>query len=479
MCSSFGRKDIQNKAVGKNKLKNRLNKFATWIVERYIAKSGKKYQELFSKQRIRELSYLNPGKDVFLLVKEYYAGKIEKVIMVLLIGVWLIALITILGLTQNTISDENTIKRNEYGGGSRFVKLNVKTEDADYGVIELKISEQGIGKATEEENADLTYKKLLDVVLGDNLSFEKIDGDMNLVTEIEDFPFEIRWESSNPIIMDERGKHGEREIGNNGEEVLLKAILSYGKNEYVYDFPIVVYSYKRSDEENIALDIDKRLKAIDENTVLSEEFRLPNDIYGKRLEWREVREPVVLMIAAILLCTLAGIWGGMDKDLEDKYKERNYILLAEYAEFVSKLQIFLSAGMTIRGSLERIYRDYNKKHMGIKDVKNYLYEELGLCIKRLNDGAGEAECYERLGNRCGLSCYKKLSSLLCQNLRRGNSGIVSALQNEVDTAFEDRKLLVRKRGEEAKTKLILPMMMLLGVVMIIIMVPAYLSFGGM
>ena len=40
----------------------------------------------------------------------------------------------------------------------------------------------------------------------------------------------------------------------------------------------------------------------------------------------------------------------------------------------------------------------------------------------------------------------------------------------------ERKGLAKKLGEEAGTKLLLPMMMMLCIVMVIIMIPAYFSF---
>jgi len=44
------------------------------------------------------------------------------------------------------------------------------------------------------------------------------------------------------------------------------------------------------------------------------------------------------------------------------------------------------------------------------------------------------------------------------------------------SAFELRKNLAKKLGEEAGTKLLLPLFMMLGVVMVMIVVPAFLSF---
>ena len=51
------------------------------------------------------------------------------------------------------------------------------------------------------------------------------------------------------------------------------------------------------------------------------------------------------------------------------------------------------------------------------------------------------------------------------------------MEEEMRQAFEDRKSMARKLGEEAGTKLLLPMGMMLMIVMVIVIVPAFLSFG--
>ena len=50
------------------------------------------------------------------------------------------------------------------------------------------------------------------------------------------------------------------------------------------------------------------------------------------------------------------------------------------------------------------------------------------------------------------------------------------LLQEVQNAFEERKNLARKLGEEAGSKMMLPLFMLLGVVLVIVTVPAFLAF---
>ena len=66
--------------------------------------------------------------------------------------------------------------------------------------------------------------------------------------------------------------------------------------------------------------------------------------------------------------------------------------------------------------------------------------------------------------------------LLSQNLKKGTAGLLILLKAEALDALEERKRNARRLGEEAGTKLLLPMMIMLVIVMVIIMIPAFWSF---
>ena len=50
------------------------------------------------------------------------------------------------------------------------------------------------------------------------------------------------------------------------------------------------------------------------------------------------------------------------------------------------------------------------------------------------------------------------------------------LQEESRMAFEQRILVAKRRGEEASTKMLVPLMLMLMLVMAIVMVPALMEF---
>ena len=96
----------------------------------------------------------------------------------------------------------------------------------------------------------------------------------------------------------------------------------------------------------------------------------------------------------------------------------------------------------------------------------------------MDSGIAEAEAYRRFGERCGQMKYKTFSTLLIQNLQKGSRRLGDILEKEAMEAWEERKRKARVLGEAASTKLLVPMVMMLLVVMAIIMIPAFLSFYG-
>ena len=136
----------------------------------------------------------------------------------------------------------------------------------------------------------------------------------------------------------------------------------------------------------------------------------------------------------------------------------------------------MGAGLPVRAAFMRMAADYQKKQ---KKARSYVYEELLLACHEMESGVTELQAYEHFGQRCRLPQYRKCMALLSQNLKRGASGLLPALLEESERSFEERKRSAREEGEKAGTKLLLPRMIMLVVVMILILVPACFSFARM
>ncbi|MBP5734004.1 MAG: hypothetical protein J6W66_09315, partial [Lachnospiraceae bacterium] len=151
-----------------------------------------------------------------------------------------------------------------------------------------------------------------------------------------------------------------------------------------------------------------------------------------------------------------------DKDLGDQMKKRKDLLMMGYPNFVHSLALYLIAGMTIRGAFSELGKT----------------NDLALrTVREIGAGQSEVTAYERFGKRAGVREYVKLSTLLCQNLKKGNSTLLARLEEEAMLSAESRIQSGKRLGEEAGTKLLIPMVMMLAIVMLIIMVPAFSMMG--
>ena len=175
------------------------------------------------------------------------------------------------------------------------------------------------------------------------------------------------------------------------------------------------------------------------------------------------------------LLAAAALWFLPEQRRQEAEKERRKQLEAAYPELISSLTVLMGAGLPIRAAWERIVLNYRRRLLNGGE-KHPLYEEMSLAVNSLGQGSLEEEVYIRFGRRCGLQPYLRLGSLLESNLKKGSKGLLPLLKAEAENALEERLRGARKQGEEISSRLLLPMLLLFSLVMVILMVPAFLSF---
>ena len=170
-------------------------------------------------------------------------------------------------------------------------------------------------------------------------------------------------------------------------------------------------------------------------------------------------------------------YAAQQKEIKKTEEDRKNQLLMDHSEMLSRLIIFLGAGMSIRTAWDKIAEDYKRAVNEGRSEMHYVYEEMYITGSQLKSGISEAKAFAEFGTRCGLQQYMKLSGLLEQNRKNGSKNLRETLRLEMAEAFEQRKHQARRMGEKAGTKLLVPLFLLLGVVMVMIMLPAWTAFG--
>ena len=208
----------------------------------------------------------------------------------------------------------------------------------------------------------------------------------------------------------------------------------------------------------------------------TKKWYLPQTIDGRKVTWHRIGDRTGASIGAIGILIAVGYLAALKKRDEEVIRLRNESMLRDYPHIVSKLVLLLGAGLSMRRAFRVMAEDYRNSLKG-GGKKRWGFEEVCRVCDDLEAGVMEAEAYHRLGLRCDLPVYRTFSVLLGQNLKRGSRELMTMLEREAVSAFEDRKKEARILGEKASAKLLLPMMLMLLIVFTIVMVPAFLSFG--
>lgn len=389
--------------------------------------------------------------------------------MLFILGV----VLTFYELSGSVKSEEGKIKRNEIGKGKIVKRFKVETEEGAIKDIEIKVQEQEYSKREVEKIFEREIKKLDERILLKNESFDKITGDLNLLKQIPDLPIKVEWQLSRYDVLDTDGKFVTKEVKGDGEEILLKATLTYEQRQEeqaFYERKIKVYSPVSKREQEV-IKVENTIREIEESTREDGYFFLPKEVEGRVVQYYGYSENrgITLLVCSLLIGILLFYKKKYDK--EKMQKEREKQMLLDYPEIVSKIALLVNSGMILTKAWEQIVKDSVKE--GIEN--RYAYEEMRKTLHKMELGQVETECYEEFGKSCKIKEYLKLSSLLTQNLRKGNRGLVLLLKEESYLAFDERKIRAKRNGEEAGTKLLLPTFLMLLASLLIVIVPAFLS----
>ncbi|MGL5259968.1 MAG: type II secretion system F family protein [Lachnospiraceae bacterium] len=402
----------------------------------------------------------------------YYKKKWTCFIIITCLG--LLFLLIFLIETITTKQEIKEFERNEYGGGKQEIQLEVQDELGKWNNYLLEIEERVYTKEEIEQLFTELEFELEQLIKNKNNSLSNVNTDLSLIDSYKEYPIEITWESSNTEYISRNGRINTEKI-TEPKMITLYATASYYDFEKIIEIHCIIYPKEKTYTEEFLHKIKQLVMEESEKSKSSSIVKLPNKINDFVLNWK-TKNSLDLFYGSLLIFILAfaSFWL-FDRELFKELKARESELEKEYPNFLSTIVLLLGTGMSMSNIFIRMSKEYKeKKEKGKKT--NYLYEELIFLENQIKNGKNSIEVYELFSRRCNISCYRKLSLLLVQNEHKGSYGLLQSLRIEVIHAFMERKMRAKRKGEEISTKLLGPMVMLLGLVMIIIMIPAYLSF---
>lgn len=173
-------------------------------------------------------------------------------------------------------------------------------------------------------------------------------------------------------------------------------------------------------------------------------------------------EPMALLIGIVI--AFLAMWY-IDELLNDKLTERRDELLADMPQVLSKLTLLVNSGMTLRDAWKKVAFGGDK----------VLYREMQATVEDMQNGLSELESYRSFADRCAIKQIRRFTSTMIQNMQKGNAEVSFFLKELSDEMWEEKKHLVKRKGEAANSKLLVPTTMIFIGILIMIMVPAFLT----
>ncbi|MBO5573869.1 MAG: type II secretion system F family protein [Clostridium sp.] len=362
------------------------------------------------------------------------------------------------------------LERPEPGQEERTEQLIVSSPE-DEARIPVQISAR---QYTEKEAAgemDRLADRMGEALLGENTSPEEIRSPLVFsATGTESITAE--WRPDEETLIGADGSVEGDLVPEEGIKTGVRLFLRTETQMREYRFPLTLYPPVLDEKTAFWKGLEKDIRESNREQAEEDYLHLPEQYGGKTIQYHREASGE-WMIFPLLGAGAAALMPLLDRQREkEKKKEREVQMMRDYPEIISRLVVYTGAGLPVRKAWERIVTEYEKTGGG-----HAAYDEMAKAHHMMQRGVPELQAYESFAAGCRSLPYRKMAGLLAQNIRNGSEKMREALELEMENAFEQRKNLARRQGEQASTKLLIPLLLMLMIVMVMVSVPAFLAFG--
>jgi tight adherence protein C len=150
-----------------------------------------------------------------------------------------------------------------------------------------------------------------------------------------------------------------------------------------------------------------------------------------------------------------------------RIKQRSADILSEFPHAVSTIALLVNSGMTLREAWREV---------SLSD-ETALYVQMRKVNDDMDNGIAEIDALYNFAERCVSPEIKKFTSFIVQGLEKGSKDLAYALQNQTDEMWQLKKQNTLKQGELASSKLLIPLLVMFGGVLVMIIGPIMTNLG--
>lgn len=200
--------------------------------------------------------------------------------------------------------------------------------------------------------------------------------------------------------------------------------------------------------------------------ISSMQFTLALTIAALAAPFYFLADSPIMLIVFLAGAGLAYYYFGIS--MEKRINERKDEVLMDFSEVVSKLALLVNAGMIVTDAWER----------AAQSGERMLYQEMQRSVNEMHNGKSFSDALYVFSQRSMLPEIKKFSSTLIQGVNEGNRNLAGMLTMQSKEVWELKRQIVRRKGELANNKLLIPICLTFVGILIMIMVPIFANIGA-
>lgn len=152
----------------------------------------------------------------------------------------------------------------------------------------------------------------------------------------------------------------------------------------------------------------------------------------------------------------------------ERILKRSEEMMSDFSEVISKLALLTNAGMIFREAWEEVAFTGERA----------LYLEMQAAVGEMQNGYAEVDALFRFGVKCVVPEIKKFTSTVIQGITKGNSELSMMLQEQSREVWNLRRQNIRRQGEKAANKLMVPIMIMFVGILIMVLIPIFSNMGA-
>lgn len=203
-----------------------------------------------------------------------------------------------------------------------------------------------------------------------------------------------------------------------------------------------------------------------------QEVVLPQQLEsGETIVWSKTEESNLSLYLAGAMAMLWLLYKNRFQMVEQEEKRARESIIRELPEFINKIILLMNAGIVLNTAFLKITDDYRKS----SSSSSYFYGRMSQISRAVRETNGSLYLeFRDFSRQSGVKEMIRVSNIITDNISKG-ADLSDKLRKENDLLWFARKQQAEEKGRLAETKLTMPLMILLLVLIMVTIAPALME----